>query len=60
VFLFPACDGVYLGLGRELYCGERLFRDEIDRCCKLLRPLLGADLSEVLFASQNAGRDRLA
>ena len=59
VFLFPGPDGAWLDSGRELYGGEGHFRDGIDRCCKLLRPLLGVDLSDVLFSSQKVDRDWL-
>jgi acyl transferase domain-containing protein/acyl carrier protein len=52
VFLFPGLGGHYVGMGRGLYETEAVFREEIDRCAELLRPLLGLDLREVLYPPQ--------
>jgi acyl transferase domain-containing protein len=48
-FLFPGQGSQYPGMGRELYENEPAFRDGVDRCCEILRPLLGLDLREVLY-----------
>ncbi|MFN8500615.1 SDR family NAD(P)-dependent oxidoreductase [Kouleothrix sp.] len=42
-------------MGRELYAGEPVFRAQIDRCAKLLRPHLGLDLRAVLYPPAEAG-----
>ena len=34
-----------------LYRSEPVFRDEVQRCCRLLQPILGLDLREVLFST---------
>ncbi|HEX4496272.1 MAG TPA: SDR family NAD(P)-dependent oxidoreductase [Thermoanaerobaculia bacterium] len=53
-FLFPGQGAQYPGMGRELYETEPAFRDEIDRGCEILLPLLGLDLREVLFPRAGA------
>jgi acyl transferase domain-containing protein len=48
-FLFPGQGAQYPGMGRELYETEAAFRDGVDHCCEILRPLLGLDLREALY-----------
>ena len=57
VFLFPGQGAQYVGMGRELYESEPVFREQIDRACDLLEPLLGLDLRTVLYPpkGQEAG-----
>jgi acyl transferase domain-containing protein len=50
VFLFPGLGDHYVDMGRELYATEPRFRAELDRCADFLKPLLGLDLREVIFA----------
>jgi len=38
------------GMGRELYDQEPEFRSQVDACCRELRPFLGCDLRDILFA----------
>jgi acyl transferase domain-containing protein len=45
----PGLGEQYVGMGRGLYRAEPVFREEIDRCAAVLRPLLGVDLREVLY-----------
>lgn len=49
-FLFPGVGEQYPGMGRGLYDAEPVFRREVDRCAEALRPHLGFDLREALFA----------
>ncbi|HKH44073.1 MAG TPA: type I polyketide synthase, partial [Thermoanaerobaculia bacterium] len=51
-FLLPGVGDQYPGMARGLYHDEPVFRQEIDRCAELLRPNLGLDLREVLFAAE--------
>ncbi|MBW3570025.1 MAG: FkbM family methyltransferase [Gemmatimonadetes bacterium] len=50
VFLFPGVGDQYPGMGRGLYEAEPVFRAEVDRCAEILRPHLGFDLRDALFA----------
>ena len=49
VFLFPGGGAQYPNMGLDLYRGESVYRQRIDRCCELLGGLLGCDLRETLF-----------
>ncbi|HEX6911344.1 MAG TPA: type I polyketide synthase, partial [Longimicrobium sp.] len=49
-FLFPGLGDHYPQMARGLYEAEPAFRAEVDRCAEVLRPLLGADVREVLFS----------
>ncbi|NTW03133.1 MAG: SDR family NAD(P)-dependent oxidoreductase, partial [Oscillochloris sp.] len=50
-FLFTGQGAQYVGMARELYAGEPLFREQVDYCAELLRPHLGLDLRELIFDS---------
>jgi acyl transferase domain-containing protein/NAD(P)-dependent dehydrogenase (short-subunit alcohol dehydrogenase family)/acyl carrier protein/2-polyprenyl-3-methyl-5-hydroxy-6-metoxy-1,4-benzoquinol methylase len=52
VFLFPGQGAQHLNMGRDLYEGERLFREQVDHCAELLLPLLGYDLRELLYLEE--------
>ena len=47
-FLFPGQGAQSVGMGRELYAVEPVFRTEFDRCAELFRHALGADLRRVV------------
>ncbi len=51
-FLFPGQGSQQPNMGRELYEAEHVFRDEIDRCAKLLEPHLGLDLRTLLYPAE--------
>jgi amino acid adenylation domain-containing protein len=53
-FLFSGQGAQYVGMGRGLYESEKVFRDEVDRCAEVLRPLLGFDLRELLYPAAGA------
>jgi phthiocerol/phenolphthiocerol synthesis type-I polyketide synthase E len=54
-FMFPGQGAQYVGMGRETYEQEPVFRAVVDECCELLRPHLdGLDLREVIFPAEGA------
>jgi amino acid adenylation domain-containing protein len=48
-FMFPGQGAQQANMGRELYEGEPVFRNEVDTCAEILRPHLGLDLRTVLY-----------
>ncbi|HEX2209901.1 MAG TPA: type I polyketide synthase, partial [Longimicrobium sp.] len=50
VFLFPGQGAQYAGMARGLHEREPVFREELDRCAGILRPLLGLDLRDAIFS----------
>ena len=49
VFMFSGQGAQRVNMGRGLYESEPVFREHVDRCVELLRPLLGFDLRELLY-----------
>ena len=54
VFLFPGQGSQYVNMGLELYEREPVFREEIDRCFKILNFYMGYDLKEILYPASDA------
>lgn len=48
-FMFPGQGAQYAGMARDLFETERVFREQVTRCCELLAPLLGLDLVSLLY-----------
>ncbi|HVY71529.1 MAG TPA: type I polyketide synthase, partial [Verrucomicrobiae bacterium] len=55
VFLLPGMGDHYPGMGEGLYKQFDIYRQEVDRCAKLLLPLAGVDVRELLFPPRPAG-----
>jgi phthiocerol/phenolphthiocerol synthesis type-I polyketide synthase E len=53
VFMFPGQGSQYPGMCAGLYEHEPLIRKAIDRCARLLKPALEADLRGVLFPAKS-------
>ncbi len=53
-FLFPGIGDHYVNMAAGIYAAEKTFRNEVDRCCELLKECLGTDLRKVFYASQPA------
>ncbi|HEX4954550.1 MAG TPA: amino acid adenylation domain-containing protein [Thermoanaerobaculia bacterium] len=49
-FLFAGLGPEYVGMGRELYGQEAVYREVVERCCRRIEPALGFDLTEILLA----------
>jgi acyl transferase domain-containing protein len=47
--MFPGLGTHYINMAWELTQVEPTFREEVNRCCKLLKPLLGLDLTDVIY-----------
>jgi acyl transferase domain-containing protein len=59
-FLFSGQGAQYSGMGKELYLAEPSFREQVDRCAKILEGTLGADLRQLLhFGRAQNGADEL-
>jgi acyl transferase domain-containing protein/non-ribosomal peptide synthetase component F len=61
-FMFPGQGAQYLNMGAELYRTQPVFLDQMDTCAELLRPHLGFDLREAIYAgsaSTQAAAERL-
>jgi amino acid adenylation domain-containing protein len=58
--LFPGQGSQYPQMGAQLHASEPVFRNSLDQCAEILKPSLGLDLRELLFASdvQSAARLR--
>ena len=54
-FLFPGQGSQSPGMARETYESEERFRTEVDRCCGLLGPELGAKLLGLLLTAPKEG-----
>jgi len=51
VFMFSGQGTQHVGMGREIYTTEPLFREKVDRCAELLEPWMGVDLRSILYPS---------
>ncbi|MCP5420389.1 MAG: SDR family NAD(P)-dependent oxidoreductase [Gammaproteobacteria bacterium] len=50
-FLFSGQGSQYARMGASLYQGERVYREAVDRCAEALKPHLGFDVREAIFAT---------
>ncbi len=51
-FMFPGQGAQYVDMGKELYETELIFREQVERCCLILRPHLGLDLRSLIYPSE--------
>jgi amino acid adenylation domain-containing protein len=57
VFVLPGQGSQHLQMGRELYAGEPVFRDALDRCAEGFREDLGVHLRDLLYAEGDGQED---
>ena len=57
-FLFPGQGSQFAGMGKSLYETERVYRETVDDCAAIVRPLLGIDLRDAIFAGAEDGAGR--
>jgi malonyl CoA-acyl carrier protein transacylase/NAD(P)-dependent dehydrogenase (short-subunit alcohol dehydrogenase family)/acyl carrier protein len=51
IFMFPGQGSQYVNMGWGLYQTEPVFRQEMDRCFEILKPMMGYDPKEILYPS---------
>ncbi|UCH93464.1 MAG: amino acid adenylation domain-containing protein [Candidatus Aminicenantes bacterium] len=56
VFMFCGQGSQYVNMGIDLYRTEPIFREEMDRCFEILKPLMDDDLKEILYSSERSDR----
>ncbi|MDQ1349716.1 MAG: hypothetical protein QG657_16 [Acidobacteriota bacterium] len=49
VFMFPGVGSGYSNMGVDLYRAEPIFREAMDRCFEILKPLLNYDIKKELY-----------
>jgi amino acid adenylation domain-containing protein len=59
-FMFPGQGAQHVGMGRQLYQAEPVFREQLDKCAQLLEPHLGLDLRELLYPDFEAQPEKAA
>jgi amino acid adenylation domain-containing protein len=59
-FLFPGQGSQYVGMGRNLHEGDAQFRLTLDQCAEILRPKLGRDVRDVIYAPPERTEDARA
>jgi acyl transferase domain-containing protein/acyl carrier protein len=52
-FMFPGQGTQYVDMGKELYQTEPTFKEQVDRCCELLKPYLGLDLRSLIYPNES-------
>jgi acyl transferase domain-containing protein len=57
VFMFPSQGAQHVNMTREIYDSEALFREQVDRCCDLLKPHLELDLRTILYLSADQSEE---
>lgn len=53
VFMFSGIGSQQVNMGLDIYNSEISFREEIDKCSSILEPIVGCDLREILYPSNN-------
>jgi acyl transferase domain-containing protein/acyl carrier protein len=54
IFMFPGQGAQYVNMGLDLYRDEPVFKETLDRCFALLKPLMNCDIKEILYPAAKA------
>ncbi len=49
VFMFPGQGNQYVNMGLELYNNEKVFKDAVDECCKIILEEFGFNLKDIIY-----------
>jgi len=52
IFMFSGQGSQYVNMGLDIFRTEHIFKEEISRCFKILIPIIGYDLKEVLYPEE--------
>ena len=52
VFMFSGQGSQHVNMGKDLYLHEKVFKETIDTCAAILKPLLDVDLRGILFPQE--------
>ncbi|WP_138506148.1 type I polyketide synthase [Nostoc sp. PA-18-2419] len=52
VFMFPGQGSQYVNMVREIYETQTVFREQVDYCSEIIKPLLELDLRHILYPSE--------
>ncbi|MEM8677561.1 MAG: SDR family oxidoreductase [Cyanobacteria bacterium P01_G01_bin.67] len=52
-FMFTGLGTHYLNMALELYQLEPVFREQVDHCCEMLKPLLELDLRDIIYPNKS-------
>jgi len=55
VFMFPGGGAQYIGMGRDLWDSEPVFRQAIEDCAAAINPRIGTDLMVLLYPEDGSG-----
>ncbi|MBL8152085.1 MAG: SDR family NAD(P)-dependent oxidoreductase, partial [Blastocatellia bacterium] len=50
-FMFPGGSAQYVGMAKEIYQNEPVFRQSVDQCTEMLEPELGLNLCQFMYPS---------
>lgn len=59
VFMLPGVGPQYVNMGLDLYRSEPVFRDAMDRCFEILKPIVGYDLKAILYPDKESSEEAL-
>ena len=49
VFMFPGQGSQYINMGREIFLSEPVFRNNLEKCAKIIEEKLGVDICDIIY-----------